>query len=985
MGRLFLSLILLLFPALMRAQPPAIEQQTALQKAGVKDVRALFRDSRGFVWIGTEYGLYRFDGSNTDGLRHSAGNPSSLPNNTVISIAEDAAGDIWAGCIHGICKINAYTLQCTAYDVPAHNLEENFDNKVFPGSDGEVWAGNQKGLYRLDARQNRFMPVWKTNDVKHREYYVTAFLNWGRDSIAVGTMQGVAIINKRNYGSRRLPFAGSNMLVTQLCRYRQTLIIGTWGGGCFIGDENGLALQVVKLDHAQQGEIPDIVNDITPIPGSNTVLAATGMGLYKLTVKQGILTDTAYAGSLLQKHIQRITAGKNGYIWLGGQAVWLLRGGRSFITGTPYVADGVIMGIQPLQSGNTHSLAISSWYGSAGLQVRDSSLQHILYKPASSSTGDYNNVSGIERDRLGRLWVSALDGLHLLDAHFKSIGPAWPPGKTAGIAINHDTVWAAHYNTGIDLYDLALHKIISFTDRDGCGLKDRIFNELYADSKGRIWICGGSYFYQYLPQQKKFRLYNFSGDAAGLSPWSVTEMKGGDLLIASEAGLFRFNPNTAAYKKITAPLLAEDKVQSAIADKFGNVWYLSGTQLACYSPAQNHFTLYGTEDGLPANDEPQLLATIDSVHFYIAQKNKIFTFSAGESGGVQDTPLLYIRSLQVNDSNWQSFAGAQVLHLLHSQNKLLIAFGLINQAKPEQNVYAYRLTGVDDTWVTGHANTAAYANLAPGTYTFEARAATYAGAWSKPYSIKIVITPAFWQTAWFNIIALAALVALVFVIARYITRRNLKERILVLEKEQALQQERNRIARDIHDDLGSGLTKIAILSEVAKTRVGDTAFATANLGLISSASRELVDNLQDIVWVLNPRNDSLESLCLYIKKFAEGFFENTPVKLAVAFPPVMPAGTLTEEKRRSLFLAVKESCNNALKHASCGNVRILINKEDVLTIMVADDGNGFNKDGVSRFANGLQNMQARMAQAGGGYQITSIIGKGTEVMITMPL
>src|SRR5205085_5800593 len=140
----------------------------------------------------------------------------------------------------------------------------------------------------------------------------------------------------------------------------------------------------------------------------------------------------------------------------------------------------------------------------------------------------------------------------------------------------------------------------------------------------------------------------------------------------------------------------------------------------------------------------------------------------------------------------------------------------------------------------------------PGNYMFTVKASNYSGEWSKEYVISISIASPFWATWWFIAIAILAFGAAFSLVIRYISQRNLRERILRLEKEQAIEKERNRIARDMHDDLGSGLTKIAILSEVAKTQLQEKEIATTQLESISNSSRELVDNLQNIIWVLNP-------------------------------------------------------------------------------------------------------------------------------------
>jgi signal transduction histidine kinase len=189
----------------------------------------------------------------------------------------------------------------------------------------------------------------------------------------------------------------------------------------------------------------------------------------------------------------------------------------------------------------------------------------------------------------------------------------------------------------------------------------------------------------------------------------------------------------------------------------------------------------------------------------------------------------------------------------------------------------------------------------------------------------------------------------------------------------------------MHDDLGSGLTKIAILSEVVKKQIHEPEKAKQQLENISESSRELVDNLQDIIWVLNPKNDTLESLAAYIREYALKFFEPFGIEVQFVYPEKFPEIKLSEETRRNIFLALKESFNNIGKHAWCNNVKVIISERDrEIKITVQDDGKGFEAERIRQFGNGLVNMKHRIEQIGGTYEITSETGIGTKTKIEIP-
>jgi signal transduction histidine kinase len=277
-------------------------------------------------------------------------------------------------------------------------------------------------------------------------------------------------------------------------------------------------------------------------------------------------------------------------------------------------------------------------------------------------------------------------------------------------------------------------------------------------------------------------------------------------------------------------------------------------------------------------------------------------------------------------------------------------------------------------------------NLAPGNYTLIVTV-NYSGKIypDKKVMYAFTINSPLWKRWWFIVLSVLLVGLLFWAIIRTYYRRKLATHKAEAEKQQAIEKERNRISRDMHDDLGSGLTTIAILSEVAKKQLGEPEKAKEQLEKISFSSRELVDNLQDIIWVLNPKNDTLESLSAYMREYTLKFFESLGVKVQFIYPEEFSAKQLSEEKRRNVFLTVKETLNNIAKHACCNEVIIsIIESNEHFEISIKDDGKGFDAHKIRLFANGLKNMQGRIEQAGGDYQIQSTAGKGTIVIITMP-
>jgi signal transduction histidine kinase/streptogramin lyase len=974
-----------------------VDYPQALQKAGVKKVRCIFKDSRKFIWIGTDYGLYRYDGTNIDILQHDASNPGSLPNNIVVSLTEDRHGHIWAGTLEGAADIDPTTLSCQVYNIRHDNLDQEYDIKIYIDPKGKIWAIGSRGLDYMDVQRHKFVKAWKFGlKNKLSVGYVNCVTDWKKDTLVLGTFDGAVFVNKTNFGFRRVMDGKDITVIRTMVDSHNNLWLGTWGHGCIVYSDKNTKPFTIAFEKPVQGDVANVVTGVieTNYDHNDFIWLSTLWGVYKLTGYSGTSSSPGkYSRSLvLPGYTSSIMADDDQYIWEAGNTVSRFFAGNNFFKAVPLDYTGSVEDICPVTVNGTKAVAYLSWYSPSGLVITDPETKKVLYRQPPQSNPDLANVGAIAQDKFQRLWISSLGGVQVLDQHFKqvfSFGKITSPkdkllsNKTNFLLIKNDTVWVVCYKRGIDLYDLSFHKIRSFKPDDGSGLKDNYIQRIYADHRGRIWLCGNNKLYLY-EAKNKFRAFNFNRDSTSSAVNDMAELPGGDLLVASDVGLYRMNPANFEYSRINVPFIDNNNILAVSVDNSGNIWFINEEHLVYYQLKNNHFTLFGREDGLNNATQMQWLRLLYHKYFFLAANKQIVTFWPGGLARRSHPVKLYFHDIGVNDSTLARGTFNEGLKLNYNENRLNIGFGAINYIKPEQNLYAYQLTGVDDHWVYTSHNFVSYANLSPGSYKFKLKASNYAGTWSAPISMDVVIYPPFWATWWFRILSFVLIGSVLFVAIRYVLQRNLREKILRLEKEQAVEKERNRIARDMHDDLGSGLTKIAILSEVAKTQMNSPVQASANLDVISSASRELVDNLQDIIWVLNPKNDSLNSLVLYIKEYTESFFEPAGIQYEFTHEGTGVRITLSEEQRRNIFLAVKESCNNILKHANCTGICISLKFHDqLLSIAIKDNGLGFDMKEVGPFSNGLQNIRNRMEQIGAQCKIISVKNEGTTVTLTI--
>ncbi len=222
-------------------------------------------------------------------------------------------------------------------------------------------------------------------------------------------------------------------------------------------------------------------------------------------------------------------------------------------------------------------------------------------------------------------------------------------------------------------------------------------------------------------------------------------------------------------------------------------------------------------------------------------------------------------------------------------------------------------------------------------------------------------------------------------IVRYVSFRRLRRRVQQLEQQTLLHKERARIAKDIHDDLGANLTQITLLSELARQDMSTPEKAGAHVEKISATARQVMKSLDEIVWAVNPRNDTLPHLVDYLGQFTIDFLRAPGIRCRLDLPEHPPVINVPADIRHNLFLAVKEALNNIVKHAGAREVHLAVNVSNgTLHVSVKDDGQGFEQSPDNAWADGLRNMRQRMDEIGGDCAIESHAGTGTTITFNVP-
>ena len=312
----------------------------------------------------------------------------------------------------------------------------------------------------------------------------------------------------------------------------------------------------------------------------------------------------------------------------------------------------------------------------------------------------------------------------------------------------------------------------------------------------------------------------------------------------------------------------------------------------------------------------------------------------------------------------------------------------LSLANPTRVTFRYRLEGLHEDWIdAGTRRSAFYTHLSPGNYTFRVAARNADGVWNeKGAALLLRILPHFWQTWWLKAASGIGAAATVGLTALILGRRRTQRKLEVIERQQAIERERGRIARDIHDDLGSNLTRIVMLSESARNGLEQPQQAVADLDEICQTGRDLTLQLSEIVWAVDPAHDTLDSFATYVGKYAHDFLATAGVRCRLDLPLALPALVLTSPVRHNVFLAVKEALNNAVKHANAKTVFVRLNFEvESFTLIVEDDGRGLVDADHTHTGHGLTNMKRRLADVGGRCDVETTRASGTRVSLVVPL
>jgi signal transduction histidine kinase/ligand-binding sensor domain-containing protein len=619
------------------------------------------------------------------------------------------------------------------------------------------------------------------------------------------------------------------------------------------------------------------------------------------------------------------------------------------------------------------------------------------WNPPEASRGwDGPRVFCLAPSRNGFWLATAGRGLWFWkDDEFTRIAPNRPLAKGAPRGLHEDrngTLWL-----------LLDNGLFSVTGREfqrhhlENGLNTQWIRALAEDAEGAIWVGdwrGGIWKFS---NEKWQEMRPPASNAEAVRAMVFDDQ--GDLWIGTaDAGLLRLRANQAAPIRKLHGLPGDDIAQMLLDDD--TLWFATGKGLFHISLAQLNELADGRRDRIEAIQHGQGEG-LPELHFTGRNQPRTWRTRHGDLWFATASGALHFHPGDLNTSDpppqalvEEVIVGGQpqsrdALRRLRSDvRRLEFRFTAPSFSAPEHVRFRYQLEGVDDDWIEGGPHrSAAYASVPFGTHVFRVAACNAAGTWGPvAESVSLIITPYFWQTRWFIALVAGTLAGGMAWGARRATLRRLRRKLQLVEQKHALERERARISQDIHDELGASLTTIGLLADMGNRHKANPQALTNDLAQISEMARGTASAMDAIVWAINPRNDSLDHFANYVGQFTKDFFRPTSIRTRLDFPAALPPQPMSANTRHNLFLAVKESLNNVIRHAEATEVKLSLQlMNGTLQLTVEDNGKGMAGSSETEGQDGLINMQNRIEKLCGRLEVETNNGSGTRVSFLVPL
>ncbi len=1011
----------LLLSVIAKAERLPVKTYTAADGLLRDIVSRVRQDSRGFLWFCTGEGVSRFDGygfvnfTTDDGLPHRQANDFLETSKGVYLVATGA----------GIARLNPYgvgnsienrkskiqnqdDLLFTVY-LPDNPKAKRF-NTLYEDRDGQIWAGSSDGLYKLNESDGEFelefVPLGESL-TERIGVYVEKIIKDRRGALWVGTQESGLFRLRADGKIERFTTVNAlpNNSVVSLLEDRDGQIWAGMrepdtGGLCLLkseADANGSIVErlYTKKDGLPANWIPDLyeVSD-----GKFWVATTKGLCLWQEPGKTGDSVCKTYTAKngICDLDVWSVIEDKDGNLWTGSLcgAKKLARYGFTTFDETDGLGTKHVRAIFENQASELFVSAPTGDYGQSIYSIsrfeaeKFSLVNPRLPKQTANLGWGWNQT--LWQDG-GAWWIPTGEGLFRSPSatDFENLARAAPQKIETGargkeifrlFEDSRGDVWIATIAGAAELlrWERASQTWHNYTEQTGFATGRRLGTAFVEDRSGNLWIGTGDED-SALIRYRDGRFTIFTQQGGSPSGWTkdlFEDSAGGLWLANSSAGAWRLEDTNADrlqfVKYTTAEGLSSNDAFCVTEDRFGRIYVGTGRGLDRLNPATGQIENFTTADGLPSSYVETAYRDRTGA-LWFTTINGLARFTP-ERERARKPPTVLITGLRVAGIAQKiSFLGeteAPHSNLNSDQKQISVDFIGLGATLGEKLKYEYRFGNSD--WTPTAERTVNFANLSSGEYQFEVRAVTADRIYSQtPATVSFRIAAPFWQSPSFVIALFALTTAAIYFFYRYRLNR-------LLEMERI----RTRIASDLHDDIGANLTRISLLSEVAKQKSEN---GNGNLlSSIADIARESVASMNDIVWAIAPDHDSLLDLTRRRRRHAEEVFAYREIDLEFHAPTGDADLKLSVGARRDILLIFKEAVNNAARHSDCSKIQIdFLVENPIVRLRIADDGKGFDAENSNGDGQGLRSITRRYRALGGDLQIDS--QNGTVVKFELSL
>ncbi len=961
------------------------------------NVNAIMEDQKGFIWIGTREGLSRFDGAEFKNFYFSdASNAIGNYYTSFFKIEPDkilmlnnsklAVLNTSTNSLQLIEKFKKYTIS-TITDIADSMYALHVKNYIL--------VINKKfeiiGSIQFDKVKTAYLT---TRKISKGKILICNFYDFYVYDVTTKKTSPFPLNFKQFYNP---PF--NTFRIEFIDETEQLIYISDFFSGLYVFDFNGqLVTKYSQNDPEKHIVSSNVLNSIKTKTNQLWVATDKGITIISKDKTTSIQHNEGNNLSLKSNIAVALHSDKNNNIWIGtNQGISVFKNSlNKKVERKTYTGD-TGQNVANIAFENNDMYVASYLDKTYKINLQNDVQQPLIDTPGAWSVKNidgkiYSYGSGKEvvvynpktdhytRNDFLKNYFTQSDIVTLVFKH--SSGDMWYSGNSGGGFVRVQ----AHSNQ-IEHYKRIQKNQPIFTSS--------YYHEAAEDAEKNIWfgVNKSNLLLKWNHENKTFKEYDFNNRKNG-----VTTIFGGivtikpdtekNLWIAFEGGgIIKFDPikNKIEHYSIENGLNTSF-INNIEFDTKKRLWILTNKGVSCLNTLTKTIYHMDVWDGFTANPFTYNVLKMDTSHntMWIGSTNCLYSFNPDKIiKNKLSTTKIYLDGVKVNNTT-QINATSSTFNFKPNENNLEFEIVAVDIENGENLEYSYKLDGFNNQWINLRKNRSIlFPKLNAGYYTFNARVRPKGNTnWiylSEPFSFSI---DEYWyETLWFKTLLVLSVLGFVFFIISLYFKRKLEKHKVELEKQKAIEDERKRIAKDMHDDLGSGLTKITYLSQMAMLNKS----SDDNLVHINKTSTELVESMSEIIWVMKDENNSWEELLLFIKKYAVEYCSNNNLSVHFDYPEILIQSEVSGEKRRNIFLSIKEVLHNIVKHAEATDVTIKVVQNNTIHIMIADNGIGItaSKGTKTSSGNGQKNISERMKSVKATFTIEE--NNGTQIHFIIPI